>query len=233
MKILALIPARGGSKRLPGKNIRMLGDKPLINWSVDVCRGVNYITDVMVSTDDEAIRQVALEAGATVPWLRPTELSTDMVPSIEVALHAVSWYESAHGKLDGVMLLQPTSPYRTKATIERGIEIFIQNGFKPVVALSPASSHPMWCFSIEHGKLVPMSPEGLHIRSQDLPEAYVVNGSFYLTTPDHLRSNHSFYGADMTPLIIESPVESLDIDTEFDWRVAQACLEIPSRELPQ
>ena len=224
MKILSLIPARGGSKRLPGKNIRVLGDKPLINWSIDVCKNSSHISDVLVSTDDEGIRQIALNAGALAPWLRPAELSTDSVPSIDVALHALDWYEVMYGKIDGVMLLQPTSPYRTKATIERGIALFAHSGFKPVVAISLASSHPMWCFSIDNGKLLPISEEGLHTRSQDLPPAYAVNGSFYLTTPDHLRSSRSFYGSDMVPLIIDSPIESLDIDTEFDWKIAQTFL---------
>jgi len=224
MKIMTLIPARGGSKRLPGKNIRLLGDKPLINWSVDVCKGLDFISDVVVSTDDEVIRQIALKAGAMAPWLRPYELSTDSTSSIDVALHALTWYESVYGQVDGVMLLQPTSPFRTRDTIKRGVDLYVQNSFNPVIAISSASSHPMWCFSLDHNKLVPMAKDGLNTRSQDLPPAYVVNGSFYLATADHIKNNRSFYGENMTPLIIESPIESLDIDTDFDWLVAQACL---------
>jgi CMP-N-acetylneuraminic acid synthetase len=114
VKILALIPARGGSKRLPGKNIRILQEKPLIVWSIEVAKGIPEICDILVSTNDLAILSVCKEAGALVPWLRPASLATDEASSIDVAIHALDWYESEKGAIDGVMLLQPTSPFRSK-----------------------------------------------------------------------------------------------------------------------
>jgi CMP-N,N'-diacetyllegionaminic acid synthase len=223
MRILALVPARGGSKRLPGKNIRQLAGKPLIAWTIDAASGLPDICDVLVSTDDPAIAEVARSAGAMVPWLRPAVLATDTASSVDVVLHALDWFERENGAVDGVLLLQPTSPFRARETVSRGIDLYRSHGHRPVVAVSRADSHPMWALRMEGGSLAPfMSEHGLNKRSQDLPEAYVVNGCFYLMAPDELRAHRSFFGPQTTPLFIDSPQEALDIDTEWDWRVAEA-----------
>ena len=225
MRILVLITARGGSKRLPGKNIRVLGEKPLIVWSIDVAKDIPEICDILVSTDDTAIASVCTEAGALVPWLRPAELATDIASSVDVSLHAIDWYETAKGAVDGILLLQPTSPFRSKKTVLRGIELFRENGRNPVLGISPTHAHPMWTLKMDGEFVVPFFQEnGLVTRSQDLPTAYLVNGSFYLISPAELRVNRSFIGLKTTPLIIQSPQEALDIDTEWDWKVAIASL---------
>lgn len=227
MRILALIPARGGSKRLPGKNIRPLGGKPLIVWSINVAQGISEICDILISTDDPAIAAVAKEAGALVPWLRPAELATDTANSVDVALHALNWFEAENGLVDGLLLLQPTSPFRTIETIQKGIDLFKSNGQKPVLGVSPAHAHPMWTLKTEGDYLVPfMKDHGLETRSQDLPKAYVVNGCFYLISPADLRAWRSFIGVETTPLLIDSPHEALDIDTEWDWRLAESALAL-------
>lgn len=221
MRILALIAARGGSKRLPGKNIRVLGGKPLIVWSIDAARGIPEICDILVSTDDPAIAAVCSEAGAYVPWLRPEGLATDTASSVDVALHALDWYEAEKGPVDGLLLLQPTSPFRTKKTVRKGIELFSRNGQQYVLGVSPTHTHPMWALKMEGGYLVPFMPEhGLEMRSQDLLPAFVVNGSFYLISPAELRACRSFVGIKTIPLLIESPQEALDIDTEWDFKMA-------------
>lgn len=226
MKILALIPARGGSKRLPGKNVRLLGGKPLIVWSIDIAKGIPEICDILVSTDDPAIATVCKEAGALVPWLRPAEFATDTASSMDVALHALDWYEAENGEVDGLLLLQPTSPLRTQKTVRRGIELFKANAQKSVLGVSSCHAHPMWTLKMEGDYLVPFMPEhGLGTRSQDLPAAYVVNGSFYLSSPVELRANRSFVGAKTIPLLIESPQEALDIDTEWDFSIAVSNLD--------
>lgn len=222
MKILALITARGGSKRLPGKNIRVLGGKPLIAWSIDAARGISEICDILVSTDDPAIAVVCTEAGAYVPWLRPTWLATDTASSVDVALHALDWYEAEKGAVDGLLLLQPTSPFRTQKTVRRGVELFSENGQQSVLGVSSTHAHPMWTLKKEGEYLVPFLQEhGFGIRSQDLPAAYVVNGSFYLISPSELRARMSFVGIRTIPLLIESPQEALDIDTEWDFMMAE------------
>ena len=221
MRILALIAARGGSKRLPGKNIRQLGGQPLIVWSIDVVKNVPEICDILVSTDDLAIADICTEAGASVPWLRPAELASDTASSVDVALHALDWYEAENGAVDGILLLQPTSPFRTTETVRRGIELFGEHDHQPVVGVSLTHAHPMWTLKREGDHLVPfMQEHGLETRSQDLPPAYVVNGSFYLITPTELRACRSFVGAKTIPLIIESPQEAVDIDTEWDFKMA-------------
>ena len=227
MKILALVAARGGSKRLPGKNIKSLGGKPLIIWSIDIAKGIPDVSDILVSTDDELIADVSRRAGALVPWLRPIELSNDTASSLDVALHALNWYERENGKVDGLLLLQPTSPFRSRETLLRGISIFQENQCQSVIGVSPAESHPMWCFSIKDQIMQPfIDGGGLHLRSQDLPPAYAVNGAFYLIAPDVLRATKSLYGDGMVPLIMEHPKESVDIDTEWDFLCAEAFLSL-------
>lgn len=230
MRVLALIAARGGSKRVPRKNVRMLGGHPLIVWSIRTGLASAGVSAVLVSTDDREIARVSEAAGALVPWLRPAELATDTASSLDVCLHALDWYEQHHASVDGVLLLQPTSPFRRQSTVERGLQLFAHKG-RPVVGVSPARSHPMWCFRIEQGTLVPFVPGGgLHLRSQELPPAYVVNGAFYLISPRELRSERSFFAPDMAPLVIDDEIESLDIDTPWDWQLAELALARHSAE---
>ena len=222
MRVLVLIPARGGSKQLPGKNIKLLGDKPLINWMIDVAQGIPEICEILVSTDDPKIAAIAKAAGAYVPWLRPESLATDQATSVDVALHAINWYEEESGSVDGLLLLQPTSPFRTQATIKQGIELFRSNGYRPVIGVSPVQDHPMWTFKLKDGYLVPfVEHHGFGIRSQDLEPALVANGGFYLISPVELRKSKSFIGGERLPLLIYSPKEALDIDTEWEFKVAE------------
>lgn len=225
MKILALIPARGGSKRLPGKNVRQLGGKPLIEWSIQAARGLPEIVAVLVSTDDPEIANHARHAGALVPWLRPAELATDTASSVDVAIHALDDYEREHGRVDGLLLLQPTSPFRSRARLQAGLALFAANPDCSVIGVSPASTHPLWCFRLD-GRLMRPFVEGggLHLRSQDLPPAYAVNGGFYLVPADVLRESHSLYARDMLPLVMDTPAECIDIDTEQDWLAAEEML---------
>jgi len=227
MRILAVIPARGGSKRLPGKNIRPLGGKPLIAWSIDAAKDNANICDILVTTDDQPIADVSRAAGALVPWLRPIELASDTASSVDVALHALDWYEEANGKVDGLLLLQPTSPFRSRNTIARGIEVFRTRQQKTVLGVSPAASHPLWCFRVEDMKLRPYTGQvATNLRSQDLPPAYVVNGSFYLIKPETFRQCRSFVDDGALALVIDQPCESIDIDTAWDWKVAEAALTV-------
>ena len=223
LRILAVITARGGSKRVPGKNMRLLGGRPMIEWSIDVAKNNEDISDVLVSTDDDAIADVARRADALVPWLRPTELATDRATSVDVCLHALDWYEAARGKVDGLMLLQPTSPFRSRETVRRGIDLFRHHGRRSVIGVSTALSHPLWCVQVNGNSIRPFIQTGeVPQRSQDLPPAYVKNGAFYLIEPDELRKRRSFCTETTVPLMIEEPAECIDIDTEWDWKIAQA-----------
>ncbi len=227
MKILAVITARGGSKRLPGKNLRLMGGKPLVTWSIDIVKNIPQICDVLVSTDDLEIAEICTNAGASVPWLRPEELSGDEIGSVDVALHALDWFEAHRGLVDGLLLLQPTSPFRSRDSLLRGIEIFEDGGgVYPVLGVSQVNSHPMWMVTLEKGFLRPIiEKHGLGTRSQDLPPVYISNGAFYLISPRDLREHKSFFNSTTLPLLIESEFEAIDIDTEHDWCIAESYLE--------
>ena len=223
MKLLALVPARGGSKRIPHKNIRVLGDKPLIVWTLEATQGIPDLVDVLVSTDCPAIAQVARSAGALVPWLRPAELATDTTSSMAVCIHAIDWYEQEKGPVDGLLLLQPTTPFRKVCSIQKGIQLFQKHLSGSVVSFSPTDAHPMWCYRIDDNIIKPFVENSLNnaTRSQDLPPAFIVNGAFYLASPSYLRENNSFLGQQTVPLVMEDPCEALDIDTEWDWFLAE------------
>jgi CMP-N-acetylneuraminic acid synthetase len=225
MKILALVPARGGSKRLPGKNIKLLAGKPLIAWTLEAARASKACVDVLVSTDDEKIASVAREYGALVPWLRPAELATDTSTSVDTALHALSSYEDAHGAVDGLLLLQPTSPLRTEKSIKSAVELFESDGgVRAVVSVSPAPIHPSWCFRTDGEHIFPyLGWDAIALRGQDLPPAYTLNGSIYIISPSELRAKLSFVTQDARPFFTIAE-ESVDIDTASDWSAAHAAM---------
>jgi CMP-N,N'-diacetyllegionaminic acid synthase len=221
-RLLAIVPARGGSKRLPRKNLLPLGGKPLIAWTLDAAIQSGCFVDVLVSTDDAEIAEAAKAHGALVPWLRPAEFATDTSRSIDVVLHALDWYEREIGTVTGMMLLQPTSPFRSVATIKEAAARFLELGADaPVVSVSPAVNHPIWTFSVEGSRMHPFCGwESLKLRSQELPPAYALNGAIYISTPTRLRATQSFYAGDMHALNMLDRREILDIDTSEDWETA-------------
>jgi CMP-N,N'-diacetyllegionaminic acid synthase len=187
-----------------------------------VASGCPGICDILVSTDDPAIAEVARNAKALVPWLRPAELATDEASSVDVCLHALDWYEGKNGMVDGLLLLQPTSPFRSAETVLRGIELFRRSRPRPVLGVSPARSHPLWCVQVNGETVRPFIAGGdMGLRSQDLPPAYVLNGGFYLVEPEDLRRRRSLHSDGMVPLIMSEPDESIDIDTDWDWKMAE------------
>lgn len=190
----------------------------MVAWSVDVATGVPDICDILLSTDDESIADIGRKSGALVPWLRPSALATDEASSVDVALHAVDWYESEHGNLDGLMLLQPTSPFRTREMLEMGLELFRVHGCS-VIGVSPVKAHPLWCFRIESGYMRSVLGDS---DPQCREPVYAVNGAFYLIAPARLRQERSFLSGEMVPLVSARPEASIDIDTEWDWFVATA-----------
>lgn len=224
MKTLAIIPARGGSKRLPRKNIKPLDGLPLIAWTIRAARASQVFVDVLVSTDDAEIAAVAQQHGGKAPWLRPPELATDTAGAVDVMLHAVSQWESAQNQtVDAVCLLQPTSPFRRPRSLQGAMETFAAASGLSVIGVSPAATHPYWCMRLtDEGHLAPFSnAEGLSLRSQELPPVYEVNGALYLVRREHLFAAQSLYTKPYLPAIIADPVEALDIDTPFDWAVAE------------
>lgn len=226
MRILALIPARGGSKRLPGKNIKLLGGKPLINWSIEVALKSPDLIDVVVSTDDPAIASVAKISGATVPWLRPGRLATDESTSVDMALHALDWYESKFGSIDGLLLLQPTSPFRSLETIARAIDLFKDTRSQTIVGISKITNLPLYVFNQSDKNLTPFYQDKLNnIPNQFARDIYALNGAIYLISPEILRLEKSFGSRKIVGLKIDTFSESLDIDTTWDFFLAEQIIK--------
>ncbi len=220
-KILSLIPARAGSKRIPSKNTKHLLGVPLIAWSIQSALN-SKLENVIVSTDDKKIADIALKYGAKIPFMRSNELATDEANVVDVVIEVIDFYQRAGEVFDAVLLLQATSPFRTTETIQSAISQF--DGKQSVISVSPTNSHPYWCKKVENGELLPfnnMQNSSLK-RSQDLPKAYQLNGSIYLSSIDNIIKNKSFYSHNTRALIINSEQEALDIDTPFDWFVAEA-----------
>ena len=224
MNVIAVIPARGGSKRLPGKNIKNLMGKPLISWSIDAALESNVFSSIIVSTDDEEIAKIASRSGASVPGMRPAGLASDTATSVSVALHVIDEYEKEHRKaVSGLVLLQPTSPFRSVSSIRKGVQLMKEFGFdRPVVGVKPADSHPAWCFFEEKDVINPvLGWDALKKRAQDLCPAWALNGAFYGISPALLRASNSFITPDTVFLKMDGLKESVDIDTEYDWRLAE------------
>ena len=227
MRYLAIIPARSGSKRLPGKNIKELGGIPLLAWSIKSAIESKVFSDILITTNSQAIELIAIEYGAKSLGLRSTELSTDDASSIDVVIDVVDKYEKKNGRIDGVMLLQPTSPFRTADTIRKAIQEFEKRDFKsPVISFRLAKSHPQWCFKQGKEGFVPfVDGEHVNIRSQDLTTAYVMDGQVYLISPGLLKKQRSFWGKNTTPLLLDDSANDIDIDDEYDFKYAEYLLQ--------
>ena len=220
-KVLGLIPARGGSKGIPRKNIKLLGGKPLIAWTIEEAKKSKYIDRLVVSTDDEEIASVARKFGADVPFMRPDELATDSARGIDVVLHALGQLP----EFDVVVLLQPTSPFRIVDDIDGAIERW-REGQQPVVGVTKVSKSPYWMYLLdEQGKLQALLPQPAGAENrQELPPTFALNGGVYVASRQQLEEQQSF----LTPMTrgYEMPQErSIDLDTKEDWEYAEWKLE--------
>lgn len=222
MSLLAVIPARGGSKGIPRKNIKALASRPLIGWTIDSAKQALCIDRTIVSTEDEEIANVARNLGADVPFTRPAELAADDTPGMAPVLHAISQLPD----YDWVLLLQPTSPLRTAEDIE-GIWQFCQErGAPSAVSVCEAGKHPYWMYLCNAAqRLEPVIKVRPHVtRRQDLPPAYALNGALYLARTDWLLEQQDFIGPETLGYIMP-PERSVDLDTLQDWRWVEFLLE--------
>lgn len=223
MKILGLIPARGGSKGVPGKNIKPLAGKPLILYSVEAALS-SSLTDIIVSTDDPAIATVARKAGASVPFMRPSVLATDTAKSLDVVKHALITIEELEGThFDAVMLLQPTAPFRTADDINAAIQLLDTNpqADSVISVVNVEAHHPARMKYIEDGKLIdPPFAEAYESQNrQELTPMYIRNGAIYLTKRQTLLAN-SFKGKTCLAYVMPSH-RSSNIDTLEDFEYAE------------
>ncbi len=218
-RILGVITARGGSKGIPGKNIKLLGDKPLIAYTIDSAKKSKLITDLIVSTDDPEIAEVCKKYGASVPFLRPKELAEDKTPHVPVMQHAVNFFEKENNcKVDIVVVLQPTSPFRTAEDLDKTLEKLIETGADSAVSLVEISeNHPMKIKKLEGDRVLAYSIEEVEgTRRQDLPTAYKRSGAVYAMTREILMDKNKLYGDFITGVVVPQE-RSVDIDEPFDW----------------
>ncbi len=226
MRIIGVVPARGGSKGLPGKHLRPLAGRPLIAWTFDAARASRMLDRVVLSTDDDAIAQVAREHGVEVPFMRPATLATDDAPMLDVLVHAVSELTAAGDAPDAVVLLQPTSPLRTAAHIDDAVRLLESSGADAVVSVVPVPHrfNPVSVMRLDGDRLLPVTDGPAVTRRQDKPLVYARNGPAVVAVRTHvLVDGRSLYGRDTRALPMSEP-DSVDIDTEWDLAVAELAL---------
>jgi CMP-N-acetylneuraminic acid synthetase len=227
MRILTIIPARSGSKGVPGKNIKLLGGKPLIDYTIEFAKN-SGLDKIIVSTDTEEIAAVARNSGAEVPFLRPENLADDKTPTIDVLIHLIEALNLTKADFDAVCLLQPTVPFRTNTLLQNCIDKYIQNNLDSLVTVKQVPSHfnPHWTFETTKDQLLKISTgeDKLITRRQDLPTAFYRDGSIYLTSMETLLNDKSLYGERLG--FFENIEENyVNIDTMQDWYKAEELLK--------
>lgn len=224
-EILAIIPARGGSKGVPRKNIKPMAGKPLIAWSIEAARHCSAISRTVVTTEDAEIADISQEWGADVPFLRPPELAADETPGIVPILHALEWLSKYENyQPEWVMVLQATSPLRKSEDVMGAVEL-MRSGANSVVSVCEAANHPYLAQQVgEDGTLTPfISVENRDMRRQAFPPAYVLNGAIYLNKRESVLHDQKFLLPD-THAFIMPPERSIDIDTPWDFYLADLIL---------
>lgn len=219
--IIAIIPARGGSKGIPQKNIRLLNGKPLIYYTIIEALKSKHLGRIIVSTEDEEVAQISKEYGAEV-IARPAELAQDDTPSLPVYQHVIKYLEEIEGfSPDIVVVLQPTSPLRTTEDIYEAIQKFLSTGCDSVVSICEVEHPPNWMYTLKRDRLIPLIGGRQKItRRQDAPAIYRLNGAVYVTRKDIIMKENRVMGND-TRAYIMTPERSIDVDTELDLKLAE------------
>ncbi|HEV2468982.1 MAG TPA: acylneuraminate cytidylyltransferase family protein [Candidatus Sulfotelmatobacter sp.] len=225
--ILGLVPARGGSKGIARKNARLLAGKPLLAYTADAARGATGLSRILLSTDDPDIASIGKSAGLEVPFLRPAELAIDSTPMIDVVLHVIHWFRDQGLNYDAVCLLQPTSPLRTSATIDRCVSLLWDRDVDSVMSVRPVPTehNPYWVyFADTDGLLRPSVGDKPEVPCrQQLPQAFHADGSIFLARTEKILAERSLKCKRMLGAV--SPEEeAFDLDTEEQWRALERLL---------
>ena len=221
MKTLVIIPARGGSKGIPRKNIKPLNGKPLIYYSIDCARAICPDEDICISTDDAEIISVVEQYGLKVPFVRPAELASDTAGTYEVLLHALDFYEKQGRHYDAVVLLQNTSPFRKAEQVKEALELY-NDKVDMVVSVKECAANPYYCVFEEDkdGFLHVCKGEGNIFRRQDAPKVYEYNGAIYIMNAATLRTTHMHKMQKRVKYVMDD-LSSFDLDTMWDWKMAE------------
>lgn len=226
MNPLVIIPARGGSKGIPHKNIKPLNGKPLICYSIDVARQFTSDQNICVSTDDDKIIDVVEQYGLLVPFKRPAELATDTASSNDVLLHALNFYEQQGRTFDVIILLQPTSPFREVGFLKEAMSLF-DPSIDMVVSVKESSANPYYnCFEENSDGFLTISKSTGHpiTRRQNAPKVWEYNGSIYVINPKSLKEKGMQHFTAIKKYSMPDNY-SIDIDTPFDWKIAELFLQ--------
>ncbi len=226
MKVLAIIPARGGSKGLPGKNIKNLIDKPLIAWSIEQALGSKYVDKVYVSTESEEIAKVAVKYGAMVPFYRPIELAQDSSKTSEVLLHFIEQFETNGDYYDYILLLEPTSPLRDSTDIDEAFEKLLQNKkAKSIVGVGLVESqHPSFCIKIDNNGFIQSENDFKVLRRQEIEPLYYYEGSIYISEIETYKNIKNFYHK-QTLAHLFPKWKTFEIDDQTDFIIVEALLK--------
>ncbi|WP_252223594.1 MULTISPECIES: acylneuraminate cytidylyltransferase family protein [unclassified Clostridium] len=225
-EILAIIPARGGSKGLPGKNILNLNGKPLIAHTILASKNSKFVTRVVVSTDDKEIAEISKKYGAEVPYLRPNSLAKDKSLTIDSVFHMLDYLEKYEDySPDYVLLLQCTSPLRNEQHIDEAIEKLVKSDFHGIISICESEVNPYWTNILKNESLKYFLEEGKNItRRQDLPKIYRYNGAIYLAKTEALKREKTFEVENLTGYVMDRE-SSIDIDTEIDFKIAEIIMK--------
>jgi CMP-N,N'-diacetyllegionaminic acid synthase len=228
MRVLGLIPARGGSKGVTRKNVRMLCGEPLLQWTAESARAARTLDRVVLSTEDEEIASVGRECGLEVPFLRPMELALDDTPTLPVVQHAMRILEREGDRFDAVCLLQPTNPFRRPSDIDACVELLGVSYADSVVSILrvPPEYNPHWVYFRAHdGSLILSTGETEPVaRRQLLPSAYHRDGSIYVTRRNAVLEQRSLYGMRVLGYEVDR-AQAVNIDTPADWNRAEAMMQ--------
>lgn len=224
--MIAIIPARGGSKGLPGKNIKNLCGKPLIAYSIEVAKKSKYIDRVIVTTDSKEIADVALKYGAEVPFFRPDNLASDSASAVDVYIHAAEFMRDNHDvNIEKFMVLLPTAPLRDTEDINCAVELFNSKGANTLISMKEAETPVSWYYTMENNNVVKnagFSEENAISNRQMNSKYYIPNGAIYILDYNLLKEKRTYYD-DTTIAYVMTAEKSIDIDFEFDFRLAE-CL---------
>lgn len=229
MKILAIIPARGGSKGIPRKNIKLLGNKPLISYSIKRALESELLDTVMVSTEDQEIACIAGELGLKVPFMRPESLAQDFSPSLDVVINVLETYKEMGKEFDAVMILEPTNPFRTSNEIDDCIRIFKNKNSDSLITVKevPPQFNPHWVFEENEESLLhkAIGETTVIARRQILPKAYARDGSVYITKTEVVLQQRSLFGETIAYRLNDNPYQ-INIDSLEDWKEAEKMLKL-------
>lgn len=223
-KILALIPARGGSKGIKNKNIKDLCGLPLIGYSIKAAKQSKYIDDIVVSTDSKEIADIAIRLGARVPFLRPANLALDDSKTIYAVMHAIEVLKSEKSYYDLLILLQPTQPLRTHKDIDDAVELFFLKGCRPLVSICKTNDHPIFIREIDNNSILSkFVNSNSTMRRQDLKNYFVINGAIYINMIKDIALETSFNDNEVGFVMQKN--HSVDIDDMIDFYLAEALIK--------